>query len=193
MPPVSSKRRTSTSRRSASSRLMPPTMSIVQGIVVLRPIVATRLRQSNGMPRYWTMTRPPRTRTCGVAPSNRARYRSAAARPARSRRSCAPERNVSRAALMPAEWRGMLRRAGRLGGIAFGRGPETGRLGLGQVGHPRQEVVDERELLRRVAADLLGSDARSSDSSSDWTVATRSGTTSTTTRRRSAGSVVRRT
>ena len=49
----------------------------------------------------------------------------------------------------------MLRRAGRLGCVAFGRGPEPGRLGLGEVGHPRQEVVDERELLRGVAADLL--------------------------------------
>ena len=54
-----------------------------------------------------------------------------------------------------AERRGVLGRAGRLGRVAFGRCPEAGRLGLGEVGHPRQEVVDERELLRRVAADLL--------------------------------------
>ena len=61
-------RQVSTSRRSASTRWTPPTISIAQGIAVFRAIVAFRFRQSNGRPRYWTMTRPSRRRTCGVAP-----------------------------------------------------------------------------------------------------------------------------
>ena len=50
----------------------------------------------------------------------------------------------------------MLGRAGRLRGVVLGQGPQARGLGLGEVGHPREEVVDRGELLGRVAVDLGG-------------------------------------
>ena len=98
VPPVSSNRRTSTSRRSASIRFTPPTTSIVHGIDGVerrswRPACASRTaRPGTG--------RAPARRARGPAASRRrtapGRGRSAE-RPGRSRSSWAPERNVRRA------------------------------------------------------------------------------------------------
>ena len=115
---------------------------------------AVRLRQSNGMPRYWTMTRPSRRRTCGVAPWNSARYSSAG-------RLTGPQADLGQP--RPDEQAGTRQAAQRrrVLGLRFASGPlcavvaQARRLVPGDLLHPGQEVGDERELRVGVAADLV--------------------------------------
>ena len=133
---------------------MPPTTSIVHGIEVLSAIDAVRLRQSNGMPRYWMRTRPSRTRTCGVAPSNRPAIQVGhrAARPEPQVLGAAAERESRR--VEPAQRRAVLGRAAGDRRVVLGGRSQAGGLGLGQRGHPAEEVVDRGQLLGGVLADL---------------------------------------